>query len=485
MSGHTLNSLKIFILFNLVLWIASCAVNPVTGKRELMLLSDSDEVKMGIQSDKQVVETYGVYDDKELHNYLDRLGQEMAKVSHRPELKYEFKLMDSPVINAFAVPGGFVYITRGILAYLNNEAELAGVVGHEIGHITARHSAKQYSKGQLAQLGLGLGSVFSEEFSKYAGLAEMGVGVLFLKFSRDNERQSDDLGVEYSTKTGYDAREMANFFITLDRMSEKEDEKGLPSWFSTHPNPENRVGDIRKQALVWQKKVNRSDLKINRDEYMRKIDGLVYGEDPRQGFVEKGVFYHPGLKFQFPAPTGWKVNNLPTQVQIIAGKGEAVILFTLDEGSSPLAAAQKFISKNKAVAVYQNDLKVNTFRAYKVVSKITTDQGVIQVMSYFIMKDNQIFTFHGLTSQQDYEKYSRSFENTMNGFNLLNDRSKLDVKPDRIRIKRTVKAGMLELAFQDFGIEEALWKELALMNGKELDENIPADTPIKIIEKGR
>jgi predicted Zn-dependent protease len=227
----------------ILLWVLSCATNPVTGKREFVLLSEQDEIRMGQETDPQIVEMYGVYDDEDLAEYIENLGQQMAKVSHRPQLNYEFKIMDSPVVNAFAVPGGYVYFTRGILAYLNNEAELAGVMGHEIGHITARHSAKQYSKAQLVQVGLGLGSVLSEVFSQYAGMVSQGIGLLFLKFSRNDEREADDLGVEYSSRVGYDAREMANFFNTLNRMGSGKG--SLPDFLSTHANPENRVGAVR------------------------------------------------------------------------------------------------------------------------------------------------------------------------------------------------------------------------------------------------
>ena len=293
-----------------LVFIISCAVNPVTGKREFMLLSEADEIKLGQQSDPSIVQMYGVYDDEGLHTYLDEMGQKMVQKSHRANLKFEFKLMDSPVINAFAVPGGYVYITRGIMAYLNSEAELAGVVGHEIGHVTARHSAKQYSNAQVAQLGLGLGAVLAPEFADFVGLAAQGVGLLFLKFSRDHERQSDDLGVEYATKVGYDAREMSNFFHTLDQMRGTGEGSGLPDWFSTHPNPADRVVDVRKQAEEWRKKVDTADLKINRNEYLNRINGLVYGENPRQGYVENNVFYHPELKFQFPVLAGWKLINL-------------------------------------------------------------------------------------------------------------------------------------------------------------------------------
>jgi predicted Zn-dependent protease len=208
----------LYIISTLVLCSSlfnSCARNPVTGKREFMLLSEGDEIKMGKQTDEQVIQMYGIYEDEKLKSYVDALGQKMAKISHRSHLNYEFKVMDSPVINAFAVPGGYVYVTRGILAHLNSEAELAGVIGHEIGHVAARHSAQKYSETYVANIGLGVGSMVSQDFANFAGLAAQGLGLLFLRFSRDDERQSDDLGVQYSTKVGYDAREMANFFATL------------------------------------------------------------------------------------------------------------------------------------------------------------------------------------------------------------------------------------------------------------------------------
>ena len=210
-------TVRIILFAVIVPWLFSCAVNPVTGKAELMLLSEEGEISMGQETDPQIVAMYGVYNDGDLDSYVENLGDRMARISHRPNLNYEFKIMDSPAINAFAVPGGYVYFTRGILAYLDNEAQLAGVMGHEIGHITARHSAQQYSKAQLAQAGLGLGAMVSEPFANIAQLAGQGLSLLFLKFSRDNERQADQLGVEYSSKVGYDAREMAQFFAVWGR----------------------------------------------------------------------------------------------------------------------------------------------------------------------------------------------------------------------------------------------------------------------------
>jgi predicted Zn-dependent protease len=183
-----------------------------------MLVTESDEVALGAQSDQGITQTYGVYDDSELAGYVNRLGQSMSEVTQRPNLEYHFQVLDTPVVNAFAGPGGYVYVTRGILAYFNDEAELAGVLGHELGHVSARHIARQLSRQQLTQLGLGVGMIVSEKFRQYAGLAQFGASMLFLKFSRDDERQADDLGVEYSSKSGYDAHRMAAFFETLERM---------------------------------------------------------------------------------------------------------------------------------------------------------------------------------------------------------------------------------------------------------------------------
>ena len=210
----------VLLLFN------SCSKNPVTGKNQFMLLSKSQEIAMGKQSDPDIVNFFGIYEDPTLQKFIKEKGEQMVAVSHRKGLDYEFKIVDSPVVNAFAVPGGYVYFTRGIMAHFNNEAEFAGVLGHEIGHITARHSAQQYSQSMLAQVGLVVGMVISPEFAQFADIAQSGVQLLFLKFGRDHERQSDKLGVEYSTKIGYDAQEMADFFQTLDRIGTGRGRRG-------------------------------------------------------------------------------------------------------------------------------------------------------------------------------------------------------------------------------------------------------------------
>jgi predicted Zn-dependent protease len=472
-------------LFGLLLWTASCAVNPVSGQRELMLMSEDKEVQLGGQTDADVVRQFGIYDDKGLNVYVNGLGQRMAKVSHRPHLAYHFKVLDVSVVNAFAVPGGYVYVTRGILASMNSEAELAGVMGHEIGHITARHSAEQISRAQLAQMGMAIGSIVSPEFRALSGLAGMGAQMLFLKFSRDNERQADDLGVEYASKVGYDASQMANFFETLDRMNPHSDNSGLPGWFSTHPNPEDREKVVRVRSREWQQKLGQKDPRVGRNEYLRHMDGLVFGEDPRQGYVDDGMFYHPQLRFQFPVPRDWKVNNTPSQVQMAPKQGGADILLSITPGTSLRQAAIKFAEQNQASVIKYDARKVNGLSAYRLISDIATQGGVVRVMSYFIRKDKYIYVFHGLSTPQSYEVYASLFERTMGQFGPLTDRKRINVNPDRIRIRTTKRAGTMGNVLRSLGVPEKERKDIALLNGKSLNDPIPANTMVKVVEKGR
>ena len=437
---------------------------------------------MGKEYDPQVVATYGVYDDAEIAAYISDIGQRIATVSDRPGLAYEFKVLDSPVINAFAVPGGYVYFTRGILAYLNNEAEVVGVMGHEVGHIAARHSAKQISQQQIATIGLGVGSILSEDVAKYAGLAQAGLGLLFLRFGRDAERQSDQLGVDYSTKLGYDATEMANFFGTLDKMSGGES-GGLPGWFSTHPAPDERVQNVTRMAQEQQAKNPAANYEVNREKYLRKIDGLIFGDDPRQGYAEEGFFYHPELKFQFPVPADWQVVNTPSQVQIANSDQNAVILFQLAQQNTTRAAADNFVTQANAQKVSDDAMRVHSLNAVRLVSDVNSNDGVLRVVSYFIEYEGRVYLFHGLSNKLNFSRYGDTMENCMRGFNRLTNPQKINVEPNRIRIKTVAKTGTLESTLQSFGVAADKMELHSLLNGMELTSTVSANSLIKVVGK--
>ncbi len=470
-------------LIALISWAISCAVNPVTKKREFVLLSEADEIGLGKQTDAQVLQMYGRYESPALDSYLNSIGQDLAKLSHRPHLKWKFKVLDSPVINAFAVPGGYIYLTRGILAYLNNEAELAGVIGHEIGHVTARHSVQQYTRAAGTQMLLGVGSAMSETFRKYAGVAQFGVSMLFLKYSRDDERQADQLGVEYSAKGGYDATHMANFFVTLERMQPSEDGGGLPEWFSTHPNPTDRVKSIQTDAQKWKTKLAKNQYVVDKNEYLQKINGVVYGPDPRQGYVEGNMFYHPTLKFQFPVPAQWELNNTPTQVQMYTKQQDAIMIFTLTEANSPSAAADKFVSESQAIVISSDRKSVNGLTAHRLNTEIASEQTKIKVQSYFIQLNNQVFVFHGYTTSDQFSGYSGQFSQTMTQFKRLTDPAKMNVKPNKLDIRKTGAQTTLQNALKSFNVSTDQLEELAIINGMELNETVPAGTMLKVVSK--
>ena len=482
MQGKCSRVLGLGVALILFLLSGSCATNPVSGGPELMLLSESDEIKLGKQTDAEVRKQYGVYQDQQLNAYLNDMCHKLAALSHRPNLPYQLEIVDASVVNAFAVPGGYVYLTRGILANLNSEAELAGVMGHELGHITARHSAQQYSRAQLAQVGVLVGGLFLGDV--VSGLAQLGAGMLFLSFSRDNERQADQLGVEYASKAGYDGKELAAFFETLERMNPGSDRSGLPGWFSTHPSPEDRVVAVRKEAREWQEKMGMRDPKVNRDVYLRHIDGLVYGDDPRQGYVDEGTFYHPDMRFQFPVPADWKVNNTSSQVQIMNENRKGGIIFSVATAPSPKEAAAKFVQANRASVLASDSVTVGGFPAHRLVCNIKGESSTIRVVSYFIHKDKSIFYFHGLSAPSVFDKHLNTFERTMRGFRELSDPKKINVKPDRIRLRTTKAAGSVESAFRTMGIPKDDLDDIALLNGMQLSENLPANTLVKVIEKG-
>lgn len=469
------------------LLIPSCAINPVTGKKQLMLISEAQEVEMGRQYDPQVIATFGQYTDNTLLQFIQAKGNDMGKLSHRPNLQYHFRVLDTPVVNAFAVPGGYIYFTRGILAQFNNEAELMGVLGHEMGHITARHTVSTQSKQQLGQILLMGGMIASEKFAQFAGYAMQGMELLFLKFSRDNEREADRLGVEYASRIRYDAQKMADFFNVLNKMNMDSDVGGVPTFLSTHPDPGDRYNSVSHLTKTWKDSLGYSSWAVNEDNYLRMIDGIVYGEDPRQGFVDGNVFYHPDLKFRFPVPAGWALQNSPIQVQMAPGDGSALVIFTLAQQKSAAEAAETALNDLSLSLLDSKRTTVNGMNAIATVSQQvsqnqqTGQQQAIKVLSYFIEYGGAVYVFHGVTADASFNTYFRTFESTMINFNRLTDPKKLNVKPNKIRVKEVKQAGTLAQAFRSLGVPQDQMNELALLNNIELNQQVKSGKLLKTI----
>jgi len=475
----------VVVLLCSLLSAAGCAVNPVTGQQQLMLLSEQDESRLGSQTDQSVIEQYGVYEDAGLQNYLQGMGRSMASISHRPGLDWQFKVMDSPVVNAFAAPGGYVYVTRGLLAAVNNEAELAGILGHEIGHVTARHSAQQYSKMMLANIGLGLGQQFLGGYGDMLGpIMEAGAGLLFLKFSRDDEREADALGVEYASRSGYDAGRMADFFITLQSQPTANGEQGarLPEFFSTHPNPANREANVRTMAASWQSQLPGQKFLVNKDSFLNRIDGLVYGEDPRMGFREGDWYYVPQFRVQLPIPAQWKLEREGNNLQLSHPDRKAVCIFSIHPESQYSDVAASFQKATGAKIHGDRSISNNGMPARMLLWTITDGNKRAVIVSHFYQKDRNVFAFHAMTSEVDFDSLKGVMQSPANGFTAMTDRDRLNRQPQRIAVNSVGKTTTLEALLRAKKIDSDLWNRIAWLNGRKLQSTLAAGELVKVIE---
>jgi predicted Zn-dependent protease len=433
---------QLLVAGGLALGLLSCARNPVTGKSELSLVSESQEIQMGQQAAQEVAQSIGLYNDSKLQTYVADIGKRMAAQSERPNLPWEFHVVDDGAVNAFAIPGGFIYVTRGLMTTINTEAELATVIGHEIGHVTHRHSVQQISKAQLAQLGLGIGSILSSDIARFGQLASAGLSILFLKYGRDAEYQADQSGVRYALKENYDVREAPKVFESLNRISEASGSGKLPEWLSTHPNPENRIE--RLEEILDTIPLDPSRAIVDREDYLRRISGMPFGDDPRQGYFEGTHFYHPQMRFQLSFPDGWKVQNTPQAVVSLSPNQDAMIQLGLAGKASPQQAAQQFLSQQGVQAGQTSTASINGLPAASSYFQAATEQGTIEGLVSFISYGGTTFGLMGYTPAGKLQAYDRVIQNTIRSFTELRDQSKLNVSPARVELVRLDRQMTLE-----------------------------------------
>ena len=466
-----------------VLVLAGCVKDPVTGKRELVLVSEAQEIQMGRSASADVDASMGIVDNPALNDYVSRLGLSMATVSERPQLPWQFRVVDSPVVNAFALPGGFIYLTRGILAYINDEAALMGIMGHEIGHVTARHSVEQITKQQLAGLGLGMGMIFLPEVRPFGDVLGSGVGILFLKFSRDAERESDRLGVRYSLGQGYDPTTMAEFFDVLGRLGDSARE--IPSWASTHPAPEERHAEILR--LIAAQAPNRDGLRVGEEVYKQQIEGLIFGENPREGYTEGSRFLHPDLKFQLDFPDQWKVMNTKQVVYSASPDGGAAIQLTgapVSAGTRPEDHAMVFFRKNQLEYGTGERLNTGPFPAYRAPFRVQTQAGTLVGDAGFVVDGEMAYEIVGLTRPDGYRRAQPIFRATISSFDRLRDENALEIQPVRVHLYPVPTTMALQQVLESAGMDSERFDEIALMNNISLSSTVPAGKLIKILHRG-
>ena len=456
----------------LVLSLAACAVNPATGERQLSLISESQEIQMGRESDPAIRASMGVVDNPDLQRYVSDIGQRLAADSERPELPWSFTVIDDPTVNAFAVPGGFIYVTRGILAHFENEAELAGVLGHEIGHVTARHSVNQMSRQQLQQIGLGVGMIFSEEVRQFGDVLAAGLGVLNLRYSRGDETQSDELGVRYMVRDGYDPTALRGVFDMLASVSGGEGGR-IPEWQLTHPYPENRAEHIG-QVIASTPGAAQAD-RVGRDAYLDALDGLVYGMNPRNGYFRDSGFYHPDLAFQLVFPAGWRTVNQTSVVAAVSPDQDAVVTLRLAEGTDPGAALRTFLAQEGVSGGTVRQTSDNGLSGARASFVAATEDGEIRGELHYVLHDGTVFQLMAYAPTAAWNARSTAASTALSSFAPLTDRRFLDVQPHRLEIVSLPQAMSLR-AFADRNPSPVDLEQLALLNR--------VDDPDRVIAAG-
>ena len=348
---------KIFFLALLCL-ISSCAKNPVSGMPDFVTITEQQEIAMGRAYHQEILKDSKVLKNEELTRYYKELGEKIAKSSHRPNLDWKFTIIDDPTFNAFATPGGYVYFYRGLLAHFNSEAELAGVLSHEIAHITARHAVRGMSTAQVTNLIIGIaasnvpgGSLSNSGFNLLNVIVNKG-------YSRKYESEADDIAKEYLGRNGYNQNAMANFLETMKSADDLENDiaekegrpvsDGYHGIFSTHPSTENRIDAMNKTE-------SSAGIK-NKDEFLKMIDGLPYGTSDDEGYMRYNIFYHPFFAIKFSIPDGWDLKNLPDKLIISKNESEIILMSDnllrddIDNGFSPKDYLDQNIDKTAFLA---------------------------------------------------------------------------------------------------------------------------------------
>jgi predicted Zn-dependent protease len=470
----------------LVALTIACATNPATGKRQFNLMSEAQEISAGQEADAQVKKEMGLYNDPNLQEYVSSIGLKLAQLSERPNLPWHYTVVDVPAINAFALPGGYIYITRGILPFLNDEAQLAGVLGHETGHVTARHAAQQYTRAVGGTIGLVALGIFVPGARPFGQLAEQGLGVLFLKYGRGDELQADQLGARYAARANWDPAGVPDMLMTLGRLDEASGQRrGVPNWLETHPEPLARVKEI--QPAVQQLSAGRTDLVRNRDAMLRAVDGIIYGDNPDQGVVRGASFIHPPLRFRIDFPNGWDIQNSAEQVMAKAPGAEVYMLLEQVEmprgnGVEDIARAQM---QNAGFRILSGSRdRIGGLDAYIGLYQGSLEGlGNVRMRAAHIVHNGNIYLVAGFAAPNIFDPLDSAMLMSIRSFKPLTADEAAAVHPNRIDIY-VVRPGdsWQSIAERSGGVIKPT--TLAVMNGAEPNLQPMVGSRIKIVVGG-
>ncbi len=463
-----------------------CAINPATGKREFTLITPAQEAAMGREGYAAAVAEFGAYDDAALSAYVDSVGRRVARASDQPELPWKFTVLDDQVVNAFAMPGGYIYVTRGLLAHMQSEAQLAGVLAHEIGHVTARHSARRITQQQLTGLGFGLASAVSPSFRRYGAVAEQGLGLLMLKYSRDDETQADELGVRYASTSGYDPREIPGTYRTLQRIAARAGQS-LPVYFSTHPDPGARAE--RTASLAAKAAAGRTNLTVRQRGYLERMRNIVYGENPRYGWFEGARFYHPVLGLEMSFPGGWKTSHTHAALTGVAPDQSGIMQLTLARdatGKSPGDYLVGLTTDGKISGSRGGPETLGPWQAWVGSLSVPNGQGgQASLVAAFVRVSPDVMLQVLGRGATPGDANERQVLTAIRSMTQLTDPRRGMIQPIRLRVQTAGNAGELRALYPSLGSGLIPAEEIATLNGLGLDESVMKGQWLKVVEAPR
>ena len=485
------------------MFFGGCATvtNPVTGKAEHTVMDERSEIAEGAKAHQQILATFGEYQDPKVQAYVNDVGQRLAKASHRPQLDWHFTVLDSPEVNAFALPGGYVYVTRGIMAYMDNEADLAGVIGHEIGHVAARHGSQRATRQQKAGIGVLVATILGVVLESQglpgaanaASQASQGVAAGYVaRYSREQESQADKLGAEYLTRVNYDPHNMVDVIKLLEnqerfaadqaRAEGRAPREGGSDWLASHPTSEKRLRDITQIANEYKGEANYSD--AGHARYLEAINGLVFADSREQGVTRGQNFYHEPLGIAFTAPPGWKIQNSPEALAFVNAEGNAALIV---RAVPPKAGNTHEEIIRNAVQPQSGKLEHHTFNGLPAThfsGTVKNERGQPQPVELTIATgpSNQNFAFiYAAKDRQSLQRSYRQLQDAESSFRAMNDADHEAARPWKLTTVPMPAGGFAELAKRS-PLTNHAERQLRLLNGVYGGGEIKAGERVKVVE---
>jgi predicted Zn-dependent protease len=474
-------ALALVLLAALGTLLTACAINPATGQSQLSFFTEAEEIALGAEVDHEFLSNSRRYDDPELVEYVADLGRRLAAVSERPDLPWSFHVSDDEIVNAFALPGGRIYVTRGLLAHLESEAELAGVLGHEIGHVTARHSVNGLSRDLAISLGVAAGLVLFDVDETGELVTSLGLSLMFLKFSRNQERQADQLGVRYTERAGLEPHGVVEALRVLRSVSQAQGDGWFPVWLSTHPDPDRRWQRLAEETGLGPGRPS-TDAEIN--TYVSRLDGMVYGPDPRNGVIEGNAYVQLRDGFQMSFPAGWKIER-EGQTLAAGNASEDAVVMLLPQLAETVNEAADTFGEQDGISIDKSwDETLGGLPARFANFRATIDEETIWGIAAFVRTPGRVVAILSLAEYDAWPRYGEAMQRSMRSVGRVTQPDRRASEPARLRIvdlQREMNARQIAQQYSP-KTEPAT---IALLNQVDIDEPIPAGRRVKIVQTAR